>query len=295
MDMEQLQCFLAIIDSGSFSEAAERLFMTQSSVSKHIQALEKELKVTLFDRSRRKCRLTEAGELLLPDVRAMADLHRRLMETAADCAEHGGEELRIASIPVMAQYNITGLIADFSCGHPSVHLHIREVEGADIAARLKAREFDFGFMRTEQLDDRFAWIPVAEDRMAVAVGMEHPFSRRRELSLQDLKEEKFLLLGRSTLLYEVGLKACREEGFVPDVIYTGERMDTILGLVGRNQGITLMMGRAASYSGSSDVRIIPLKEEIKSTVGLVRLRRKTMSGPGKAFWESVRESVSREC
>ncbi len=289
MDLDQLRCFVEIVDSGSFSEAADRLFMTQSSVSKRIQALEKELKVELFDRSRRKCRLTEAGELLCGDAKRMVELYRHMTETAAAYGEREGQELRIASIPVMAQYDLTGLVAEFSGFHPGVRLHIREMEGADIAARLKQQEFDFAFMRTEHLEEGFAWIKVAEDRLAAAVGASHPLAGRRRLSLAELKEENFLLLGQPTLLYETGIQACRQEGFTPKVTYTGERMETILGLVGRNQGISLMMERAAAYVRHDDVRIIPLREEVKSTVGLVRLRRKPLSGPGRIFWNFIYE------
>lgn len=291
MNMEQLECFAAIADSGSFSEAADRLFMTQSSVSKYIQALEKELNVSLFDRSRRKCRLTEAGELILEDVRVILKTHRHLTEAAAEYADRREQELRIASIPVMAQYDITGLIADFSKRHPRARLQIREVEGIDIAGCLRTGEFDFAFMRTEQLDDRFAWIPVADDRLAAAVGTEHVLSGRKSLSLSELQHEKFLLLGRSTLLYEVGVKACEERGFTPDVVYTGARMDTILGLVGKNQGVTLMMQRAASRVARQDVVIIPLEEEIKSMIGLVRVRCRHLTGPGKIFWDYIKQKA----
>lgn len=287
MTIEQLHCFLAVVDTGSFSEAAERLFTTQSSVSKHIQALEKELNVTLFDRSKRKSRLTEVGELLLEDVRHISDLHQHLIQTAAKYTLESERELRIASIPVMAQYDITGLIADFSNQYPDVRLNIQEVEGVDIAARLKNQEFDFAFMRTEYLDRGFASIPILHDHLAVVLSDQHPLADRAQLSLSDLKAEKFLLLGPTTLLYDVSIQACKAAGFTPNVIYTGTRMDTILGLIGRNQGISLMMDHAVSYVHQPNIRIVPLAEQICSTIGLVRVKNKPISNLGRAFWNSI--------
>jgi DNA-binding transcriptional LysR family regulator len=287
MNMEQLKYFIEVVECGSFSEAAELLFTTQSSVSKHIQALERELHITLFDRSKRKIKLTETGELVLKDARNMIEIHEHLLHSIEEYRHQMGQELKVASIPVMAQYDITGLIANFSTARPEIHLDIQEIEGIEIARRLKKQEYDLAFMRIEHLDDTFESVPIFQDRMAVVLSTKHPLADRKELSLADLSEENFLLLNQSTLLYDVSMEACRNAGFVPHVIYKGMRMDTILGLIGRNHGISLLMNHAVSYVVQKNIKIVPLKEKLESTIGLVRVKNRPLSGAGRDFWNFV--------
>jgi DNA-binding transcriptional LysR family regulator len=187
----------------------------------------------------------------------------------------------------MAQYDITGLIANFSTARPEIHLDIQEIEGIEIARRLKKQEYDLAFMRIEHLDDTFESVPIFQDRMAVVLSTKHPLADRKELSLADLSEENFLLLNQSTLLYDVSMEACRNAGFVPHVIYKGMRMDTILGLIGRNHGISLLMNHAVSYVVQKNIKIVPLKEKLESTIGLVRVKSRPLSGAGRDFWNFV--------
>jgi DNA-binding transcriptional LysR family regulator len=287
MNIEQLQYFIEVADSGSFSEAAERLFTTQSSVTKHIQALEKELCISLFDRSRRKICLTEAGELVLKDAKEMVDLHARMLHCIENYTHRSDQQLKIASIPVMAQYDITGLVAAFSDRHPDVHLSIQEIEGIDMISKLKNQEFDFAFMRIEHLDEGFVSVPICTDQLSVVLAANHPLAGRETIALEELSGEQFLLLNQWTLLYDICVQACQNAGFMPQVKYTGTRMDTILGLIGMNQGISLMMNYAASRIHQENICIIPLKEEIQSTVGLARLKNRHLSAAGKDFWKFV--------
>jgi DNA-binding transcriptional LysR family regulator len=295
MNMEQLRFFIEVAESGSFSEAAVRLFTTQSSVSKHIQALEKELHVSLFDRSKRKIVLTKAGEIALKDSKRILSLERHLLSSIEEYTHQVNQELKIASIPVMAQYDITGLIAGFSNAHPEIHLSIQEIEGIEIAKRLKKQEFDFAFMRTDHLDHSFESVPIFRDRMAVVLPKEHPLANQSQVSLEQLSKENFLLLNQSTLLYDISTQACKAAGFLPKVTYTGTRMDTILGLVGRNQGISLMMTHAVSNVHHDSICIIPLRETIESTIALVRLKKRPLSEEDNTFWKFVLFQYGIDC
>jgi DNA-binding transcriptional LysR family regulator len=292
MDMEQLNYFIEVADCGSFSEAAVKLFTTQSSVSKRIQSLEKELQTTLFDRSRRQIRLTEAGELLLIDARVIINQYRQMLHSLEKYKHQMVQKLNIASIPVMVQYNLTGLVALFSDMHSEFQVSIQEIEGIDIAQRLKNEEFDLAFMRTEQLDDSFSCVPITRDHLSVVLSANHPLAEQKRLSLEKLSGEKFLLLHPSTLLYDVCVRACKRAGFTPNVTYTGMRMETILSLIGQNQGISLMMDHAVSHIHQENIRMIPLEEEILSTVGLVFVKNRTLSESAKCFLDYVKEKVS---
>lgn len=287
MDIDHILYFIEVAESGSFSEAAENLYTTQSSVSKHVIAFEKELGLSLFDRSRRKIQLTEAGAAILVDAKKIAAVYKHLLKSAAIHSGRTEGVLSIASIPVMAHYNITGLIADFQNAYPDIKLEISEMEGIDILTRLKEQSFDFAFMRIEKLDKGFDSIPLFEDEMAVVVSKEHPFADRKQLSLSELSGENFMLLNKYTLLYDMSLQACKSCSFTPHVTYTGTRMENILELVAKNQGLSLMMRHAVTYARNENIRIIPLEAPVRSTIGLVKVKHKPLSGFARTFWGFV--------
>ena len=106
MDIRQIQYFLSIVETGSFSAAADEHFISQSSLSKIIIALEKELQVSLFDRSKRKVFLTEAGDAFLKHASKL-DAAYKDMVVELDGYKSETDSFSVAAIPVLTQYGIT--------------------------------------------------------------------------------------------------------------------------------------------------------------------------------------------
>lgn len=292
MDIQQIQYFLEVVQSGNFSAAAENLYTTQSSVSKNIKSLEKELDVQLFDRSKRQIQLTEAGRLILNDARAIARGYQQLLHTVSSYQMQNQDILTIAGIPVMAQYDITGMLSDFQTAFPNIKLQIEEAETTYICSKLKNKECDFIFTRKEYLDSSFMSLPVFNDRLAAVLPCNHPLNKKKQISVSELRNENLLLLSKSTLQYDKITHICRQRGFEPRVVYTGTHMDTILDLVSRNHGISLLMQHAAQRLHHPGVVIIPLKEEFTSTFTLACNDYRHLSPAGKSFWNYISGQVS---
>ena len=104
MDQQKLQLFLDLTETLNYTETAERNYMTQGNVSKKISALEKELQVPLFDRSNRQIRLTEEGQLLLPDIRRIVRDYQSLADTLTEYREKKKRVLTVHTIPTMPNY-----------------------------------------------------------------------------------------------------------------------------------------------------------------------------------------------
>ena len=292
MNILRLKYFIAVAENGSFTEAAELLYTTQSSVSKQILALEKELGVRLFNRTSRKIELTPQGGIVLEHAKKLAagydDMMARLSAYEQTCKGY----LSIASIPVMAQYRITSIFAGFNRLFPHITLNIEEMETCDIPAALENGSYDLAFMRSEMLDISYETTAVCRDRLAAVLPCGHRLSRKEAISLEELKDEPFLLLNKGTLLYSFCLDACKKAGFTPKVAYTGTRMENIAELVVQNMGISLMMEQAVSYLQNHDIRIIPLSEQIESCISLARLKKREMSPAAASFWKYVKNGTS---
>ncbi len=178
MEIKQVQCVLAVADAGSFSAASEELYVSQSSLSKLIMALEKELGVALFDRSRRKIALTPAGEAFLPHARSMEAAYRTLVADMA--AYQATPSLAIVAIPVIAQYGISSYVAEFRRAHPDIALTLEEREASAILPLLHNQQFAMAFVRDNYLDTtQYLLRQVTADKMVVVVSTRHRYASPR--------------------------------------------------------------------------------------------------------------------
>lgn len=292
MNILRLKYFIAVTVGGNFSEAAEILYTTQSAVSKQIIALEKELNVQLLDRTKRKVELTQQGRVVLKYAQTIIDDYNSMIMDLSSFEHYNGGNLSIASIPVMAQYDITNIIADFRKMNPYINMFVDEREACDIVPALENRQYDLAFMREEMVDTGFDILSICKDHFIAVLPIHHALSKEKEISLSQLEDDTFLLLNKGTLLYKSCISACEKVGFTPSVTYTGTRMENIVELVGRGMGVSLMMNQAVSYIHCNKVAIVPLKEYLPSHISLVRLRKKQMTTAAKTFWNYVKQTYS---
>jgi len=290
MNILSLKYFITLAATENYSETAEQLFTSQSTVSKQIISLEKELNTQLVDRTKRKIQLTSQGFIFLEYAKKIMANYDELYDHLASCSNYDAGSLSIASIPVMAQYDITGKVAAFKKAYPNIHLVIDEREGSDIMAALKNREYDLAFMREEMLEVKCDILHICSDYLVAVLPLNHPLAHEKEISLLQLANENFLLLNKRTLLYTSCIQACQRAGFVPTVTYTGTRTENILELVSKGMGISLMMNRAVAYSHNTQMAVLPLKELIESNIALIRTDKKHMSPSARIFWDFMKNS-----
>lgn len=290
MRLERFKYFLAVAQAESFSGAAEALYTTQSAVSKQVIALEKELGVTLFDRTRRRVSLTEQGKLVLPYAKTVVGQCNALFGALREHKRTEKEGFSIASIPVMRQYGITDLVGRFRIEYPHITMSVGELEGAEVLAALEQGKYDMAFMRAEQLPaSGYEYLPLADDVLAALLPENHPLTGEACISLAQLKEEPFLLLNEGTLLNKMCVEACRRSGFTPHVAYTGTRNENIAELVAMGMGVSLVMEKFYLHLRPNGVRCIPLEEHVESTIALVRLKKRRLSDAAGQFWTYVKQ------
>ena len=286
MDIRQVQYFLKIAATGNFTVAAEDLYISQSSLSKQIIALEKELDVRLFDRSRRKIALTEAGKVFRKHAN---QLNTEYLTTLADLSDYrSSPSFSIVSIPVIAPYGIPGYLAHFRRAYPHLAFTLEEQEASLILPALDELRYDLAFLRDIYVDaERYSWVQIAHDQLLVAVSTTHRLAHRRSVALDELAGESFIMPAKGTLVHELAVDACHRAGFQPRITYTSLRAASILGMVATNSGIALMMQQILRYSSHPDVVAIPLDASIDGNVVLAWLKHKKLSTPARAFVDFV--------
>lgn len=275
MEMEYWCEFAVLAEEKNYSKTAEMMNLSQSALSKHIMALEKDLGIRLFDRSSRRVELSEAGQRFLPYALAVQKQLHDIKTLAASIISDSGVDISIAAIPVMAQYGIIDLIAAFEKKYPKVGIQVSECESINILQRLADGEYDLAFVRGTD-DDRFDYIPVASDYLAVVLPADHPLSEEKSLSLSRLSGEDFCFLDKETGIYNLCLQLCAEAGFAPRIKYIGRRPENLLEMVASGRGIALLMQRHTEYLSGTDTVTIPLEPSVEMPVCVAKLKGKEL-------------------
>jgi DNA-binding transcriptional LysR family regulator len=197
LDVQRLRVLAAVADQGSFSAAAETLFLTQPAVSRQIAALEREAGVQLVERRARGVRLTHAGEVALIHARAVLTRLAMAETQLKALASLEGGRLRLAAFASANTSLLPDAVASFKQRYPAVEV---SMAGGDIRrnlAAVQAGELDLALLTQWDLPgsdglDGVEVVPIVEDRLLVALGRGHRLARRRRLRLRDLGNETWI-------------------------------------------------------------------------------------------------------
>lgn len=192
MNLKQLEVFIAVAESGSFSRAADITFLTQSTVSQHISSLEKEFELKLLDRTGKGALLTEAGKLLLNHAqRVVAEAKKVPM---ALNRFRGLEEvvLKVGGSNIPACYMIPQCVPSFRTQHPGVVISLIQGDSRETLNRLKNEEVEFALVGTRFPEKTLAFSPLSLDKVSLVVPAGHPWSEKEFILPEDLVRESFI-------------------------------------------------------------------------------------------------------
>lgn len=296
MNIYYIREFIEIARLNSFSEAAAELSLSQSALSKHIQSLERELDTLLFDRSTRSVKLNVYGQIFLPIAKQMSALHDDLLQKIDVEKKQGKLTLKLASIPVMAQYDITGLITRFQKDYPEIKLQIIESEGNDINHLLEDDRCELAFTRRvgNHEEANFEYFTYSQDRLCALLPKHHPLSKEKKISLSTLKDEFFLFMDERTLLYRFCYDACLDAGFEPNIVYSGHRPENIMDLTAKGAGIALLMKKQCSFFANKHVQTVEIAPVTEADVCLTRMKKSRLTHAAQIFWNYVTKDINSE-
>lgn len=296
MEIEHLYELTVIAKLGSFSRAAEELCISQSSLSKHIQSVERELGVPLLVRKPRSVELSTVGAQILPFAAHAYELQNKIIVTAARHSTREKTLLKLASIPVMAQYNITGVLAKFQRLHPDVTLDVTECEQRELPGLLENGACELAFSRKSRTAEAsLEYLEFCRDNLVAAVSVDHVLSGEKTLTLEQLSQEPLLFLDQRTGLYSLCDELCHKAGFEPKIIYTGHRPENIVELAAQNMGIALLMKRHTDYVQNPGVVCIDIDPPVESSICLVRGKTQKLSALAREFWSFAAAHRPQDC
>lgn len=289
MEVDYAREFVVLAETRNFMETADKLFISQSTLSRHIKTLEMELGASLFDRSTRKVELSRYGRLFLPYAKEYARIQYECSTAFYNELREVNGSVTVGSIPAMAQYKITNILAQFQKENTSFTLNIVEADSLKLFDMLRSLECDFAFIReSDDSSNEFNKLPFTTDSMVAILPLGHPLSSVSSLKIDSLRNEPLLLLGKDTFMYSLCMNVCRAAGFEPKVTFTAHRAENIIDLVSKGMGTALLMKKGAVYFANPKTVIVDIEPRISTAISLAYRKDKNMSLAATHFLNLVK-------
>ena len=268
LDVRRLRVLREVAARGSFSAAAEALSFTQSAISQHVAALERETGTKLVERGSRGIRLTDAGQSLVKHADSILGRIEDAEEELAAIAGLRGGRLRLACFQSAGATLVPRAVAEFHRRHPDVELSMIEAEPEEAEAALRAGEIDLALVydfapipsvRDGELDT----VRLVDDPYDAIVPKGHRLAGRRSLSLADLAEEPWVAATTGCGCRQITERACQDAGFEPHIAFECDETLAAQALVAAGVGVTILPRLAlATIHPGVEVRRLTRKDQV---------------------------------
>ncbi|MEZ4635574.1 MAG: LysR family transcriptional regulator [Caldilineaceae bacterium] len=243
LNLYKLEIFALVVETGSFSAAADRLLMTQPAVSQHIQDLEASLGARLFERGRRGVRLTSAGETLHDYTRNILRMVADAENAVTDVTQLAGGSVSVAATPGISVYLLPEWVQAFRAQFPNLTVSVQTSITPEIVDALRNRKIDIGLIEGE-IDGvdwpRLGVLELEEHEQFVIVGPKHRWRDVEQIQCGDLNGETFVMRQRNSqtrIWLDARLTAA---GVTADVAAEFDNVESIKRAVAKGMGITIL-------------------------------------------------------
>lgn len=284
MDIKYIKDFVVLAEVANYLEASEQLFISQSSLTRHIQQLEKDIGTQLFDRTTRKVALNKYGQMFLPYANKIVQIQYEYETAFYNALKNVHSCINIGSIPSMVQYNITDLLIKFKKENTNFTLNVIEAESHNLKDMLRQNKCELAFVReVNDTDNEFVKIPYSIDTMVAVFPIDHPLARLEYVSMNQLKNEKFILLPEHSIMYELCINECRKAGFDPNIVFTGNRGENLIDMVSKGAGCAMLMKRPAVFLSNPNTILVDIIPSITTKIILLHKKNTELSIAARHF------------
>jgi len=258
MEIRQLIYFVEIARLGSFTRAAEKLFVSQPSLSKAVRRLADEIGAPLFEPKLKKPVLTQAGQRLFESAQRIIGEYNAILAELQGSANMLRGRVTVGIPPLICTCFFAPIIAGFRELYPGVEVSVVEKGARSIQDAVDRELLDAGIVILPVYDGRFEVTPLVDDEVVLVVSARHPLAERESVTYPELKNEKMVLLNEEYMLRHQITINCREAGFEPYVWAESGQWDYLTELAAQNVGVTILPRPVFRNSCRDDIRLIKL-------------------------------------
>ncbi len=238
--LRQISYFIAIAQYGSFRQAADRLNVTQPTLTAQIGSLEKQLELSLFERSNRGVMVTVAGRELLASAKRIEEEVRGFTDIAGSLGGQDGGTHRMGVTPTLGPYLLPHLLPDLHRRHSALHLYVREGAPSDLEQALKAGDYDLILSTLPIASGELEVAPLIREPLLLVMSVDHRLAQRQEITRGDLAGEAVLTIDEHHLYHRQISDLCQSLGASVRRDYEGTSLDTLRQMVVMGMGIAFL-------------------------------------------------------
>lgn len=299
MNLKQLEAFVQVSESGSFSKAAKELFLTQPTISAHISSLEKELNVRLFIRNTKEVSLSDDGKDLYRYAKQITDLEKAIEERFYMDSDDGKHFITIAASTIPAQYLLPKVLMCYRERYPKEQIKIMETDSSEVVTQVVDHMVDVGFTGTVLEKKHCKYIPFYKDELAVITPDTPEYRILKEQNRDDIdwiKRKPLILREEGSGTRKEAEKQLKNAGISMedlDIVASIANQETIKKSVKQGMGITVLSRLAAEDEDGLLIFPIPGADEGRD-INLVYNKNYQMTRSADRFIRIVKEVYNIE-
>jgi len=292
LNTKQLEYFISVAESLSFTKTAEKFYISQTAVTQQIKALEEHIQVTLFTRSKRRVELTPAGKVFLSEARTIIKNINDAIEKTQQFANGLFGTLSIGILIGYEKNKLQQYLKKFSHTYPNISMEICTNEMTEHLNLVKDNLMDLAFVINPENQPLkgFEYKTVERYSLVALLPPDHPLYNEDYIDLIDLQNEKFIFVKETG--DEYGQKSMiqnryREAGFVPNVVQRSNDLNTIESMVASNMGVSILPSFCVIDTMiENDIAIVPINE-VQDRIEVVVVWNKNNTNPALEKFISI--------
>lgn len=250
-------------EAGSFTRAAERLYVSQPAVTNAIRGLEEELGIQLFDRSQKLATLTAEGRIFASHVEKIMHGITTTVEEIHALKNLTNGVLTLGLTPLGGMRSIVRQIRAYHLAFPDIQITLREEDTGCLLQSLLEDKIDLAIFASPVSNPALSSLELATEELVVCCSRRHPLHRRNTLALTDLADEQLILLPKNCLYRQNIIDAFEQAADLPRILFEAQSVQTIKSLVATDCGISILP--ESLVENDSELAMIPLEPPLSLT------------------------------
>ncbi|MEZ9675902.1 LysR family transcriptional regulator [Vibrio breoganii] len=287
MTMKELQYFVTLIQSKSFTKASEQLFVTQPTISKALKSLESAYGQALIYRNGRELGLTDAGEIVFQYAQSILFQQQELEVRLNDLKQLKSGKITLG-IPPMVGHLYTHLIQEFSLQYPDIEVSIVESGSRKLERAVLDGKIDISITMLTEPDPRFNTWAIGSYPIFAVLPKTQQWKNKQQLDIVELKDLPFYLYNPEFIISEVITQMCLEHGFTPKIGVRSSQWDFLAAMVKSGTGVSFMPEPICKRLNSDDYCFVPIKQNIRWELAAIWSKEHYVSKASEAMLGVIR-------
>jgi DNA-binding transcriptional LysR family regulator len=295
MDFKQIEAFISVARLKSFSKAANKIFLSQPTISSHISSLEKELSIQLFDRTSKEVNLTPAGESFLEYAVDIINTRNNAVTTLSSFNNNISGILNLSASSTPCSSIVPNLMKEFSSLYPEVTFNITQHSSGDIIKNILELKCEIGLVGSTINDDKISTYKIMEDELVI---ISNPLLNVPEnITLDELTKYDFILREKNSATrktFEKAFNKSNSKGCKLNIVCEVNDLDALISFVRAGLGISIVSKQIYyNYMSDNSLKISTIEDiSLKRNIYLIVNSRRTLTPTGRAFFNMCKEKYS---